>query len=46
VLYGDWGTHDQISLLQSTYTINKMTGLFERKQEVLKTIKGRGHSGF
>lgn len=43
VLYGDWGTHDEISLLQSTYTINKGTGLFERKLEVLKTIKGRGH---
>lgn len=41
VVYGDWGLHDEISLFQNTYTIDKLTGLIIREIKLLRKIKGK-----
>jgi len=41
IVYGDWGIRDEITVLESTYFINKTDGKITYSQEVLKTIQGK-----
>lgn len=41
VIYGDWGLHDQIFLIQSTYNINKSDGLIKKEEQVIRVVAGK-----
>jgi len=40
---GDWGMCDQITLIESVYTVDKNSGEIKLTQEDIKTVKGKCH---
>lgn len=43
IIRGDWGIHDQIFVLESTYSVDKTTGEISYIEEKIKEIQGRSN---